>query len=86
MLLHAGPPIEWSHMCGPMRGAVVGAILYEGWAAGEDEAMALAERGEVRFAPNHDHRAVGPMAGVISPSMPVWVVEDSTHGQWASTT
>jgi hypothetical protein len=31
-LLHAGPPITWARMCGPMRGAVTAAILFEGWA------------------------------------------------------
>jgi hypothetical protein len=29
-ILHAGPPIAWNEMCGPMQGAVIGAILYEG--------------------------------------------------------
>lgn len=33
VLLHAGPPIEWERMSGPMRAAVTGAALLEGWAA-----------------------------------------------------
>jgi Protein of unknown function (DUF1116) len=78
-ILHAGPPIPWERMCGPMRGAIIGAILYEGWAQSHAEAEALAGRGEIGFAPCHDHGAVGPMAGVISPSMPVWVVVDREH-------
>jgi hypothetical protein len=78
-ILHAGPPIAWADMCGPMRGAVVGAALYEGWAAGREEAEALAERGEILFDANHHHGAVGPMAGIISPSMPVWIVEDRVN-------
>jgi hypothetical protein len=80
LLLHAGPPIEWARMSGPLRGAVIGALIYERLAADEDAAVALVERGEVAFEPCHHHRAVGPMAGVISPSMAVYVVEDETHG------
>jgi len=79
-LLHAGPPIEWERMCGPMRGAVIGACIYEGWAKDEEEAIALAEAGKLDFEPCHHYNAVGPMAGIISLSMPVFVVEDSTQG------
>ena len=83
MLLHAGPPIEWARMCGPMQGAIAGAILHEGWAVDVRAAFALAGSGEVRFAPCHHHGAVGPMAGIISPSMPVWIVRNSTKGNLA---
>jgi hypothetical protein len=77
MLLHAGPPIEFARMCGPMRGAALGAIVAEGWAENLDSARGLAEKGAVRFAPCHHHDAVGPMAGIISPSMPVYVVRNA---------
>jgi hypothetical protein len=80
LLLHAGPPIEWERMSGPLRGAVIGALIFEGLARDEAGAVALVERGEVAFEPCHHHGAVGPMAGVISPSMKVYVVEDATHG------
>jgi hypothetical protein len=73
--LHAGPPLEWADCSGPMRGALIGAMLYEGLAATPDEAIALGP--ELELSPCHDHQAVGPMAGVISPSMPVQVVEDA---------
>lgn len=79
-LLHAGPPIAWERMCGPMRGAIIGACLYEGWASSEEEASALAASGALAFEPCHHYHAVGPMAGIISPSMPVFVVEDRTYG------
>ena len=79
-ILHAGPPIEWARMCGPMQGAILGAVIYEGLAPDLDAATALVERGEITLAPCHDHDAVAPMAGVISPSMPVWVIEDHAHG------
>jgi hypothetical protein len=80
LLLHAGPPIEWERASGPLRGAVIGALLFEGLAGDEAGAAALVERGEVRLEPCHHHAAVGPMAGVISPSMRVYVVEDAVHG------
>jgi hypothetical protein len=79
-LLHSGPPIDWPSMCGPMRGAVIGAVLFEGWAADADAAVALVDRGGLAFAPCHERGAVGPMAGLISPSMPVVVVEDAAGG------
>jgi len=82
-LLHAGPPIGWERASGPLRGAIVGAVLYEGWAAGEDEARELAASGEVAWEPCHHHGAVGPMAGVISPAMAVYAVEDQTTGRRA---
>lgn len=80
LLLHAGPPIEWPRASGPLRGAVTGALLFEGRARDEAEAVALVERGEIRLEPCHHHGAVGPMAGVLSPSMQVYVVEDAVHG------
>ena len=86
MLLHAGPPIGWPRMCGPLRGAVIGACLFEGWAATAEEAAALAASGALAFAPCHHHEAVGPMAGVISPSMAVFVVENRRFGSRAHAT
>jgi hypothetical protein len=79
MLLHAGPPIEWDQMSGPMKGAVIGAALYEAWARDATEAEKLARSGELEFVPNHHHDAVGPMAGIISPNMPVYVVHDRKY-------
>ena len=82
-LLHAGPPIEWDRMSGPLKGAVIGALLLEGWAADEAAATAMAAGGEIAFEPCHHHGAVGPMAGVTSPSMAVYVVENAAHGNRA---
>lgn len=84
-LLHAGPPVTWDRMSGPQRGAVIGALVSEGLADSADEAREVAAVGEVQFAPCHEHQAVGPMAGVIAPSMPVAVVENETHGNRAYT-
>lgn len=83
MILHSGPPIGWRDMCGPMKGAIVGAILYEGWAENLAKAEAMASGGDIAFEPCHHHNAVGPMAGIISPSMPVWMVTDATTGNQA---
>ena len=85
-ILHSGPPIAWERMCGPVKGAVVGAILFEGWADTPEGATTLVESGGVEFSPCHDHAAVGPMAGVISPSMPVVVVENVAAGGRAHAT
>jgi hypothetical protein len=79
-ILHAGPPIAWADMCGPMQGAIVGAILLEGWAADHAAAERLASSGELALEPNHHYHAVGPMSGIISPSMPLWVVENKAAG------
>ena len=86
MLLHAGPPVEFGEMCGPMQGAVIGAILLEGWADDPDRARALAASGEIAFEPCHHHAAVGPMAGLVSPSMPVWIIYNAEHGNTAYST
>ena len=79
-IFHAGPPIEWKRMCGPMKGAVAGTMIFEGWANSFEEAVKLVDEGEIELSPNHDHEAVGPMAGVISPSLPVMVVKNEKYG------
>ena len=83
MILHAGPPIEWTRMCGPMRGAIAGAIVLEGWAPTLEAAGELAASGEIRFAPNHHFDAVGPMTGLTTRTMPVMVVENRAFGNRA---
>lgn len=83
LILHAGPPLTWEKMCGPMRGAVIGGMIYEGLARNATEAEALAASGKIRFEPCHHHNAVGPMAGVMTASMPVWIVENTAFGNRA---
>jgi Protein of unknown function (DUF1116) len=83
MILHAGPPIEWSRMCGAMRGSLIGLVLWEGWARTAGEAERMLTAGDIRLEPNHHHHGVGPMAGTTSPSLPVWVVENRTFGNRA---
>ncbi|HSM58072.1 MAG TPA: DUF1116 domain-containing protein [Candidatus Sulfomarinibacteraceae bacterium] len=83
LLLHAGPPITWERASGPMRGAIVGALILEGLATDWESAEQLVTSGEVALEPCHHHSAVGPMAGVTSASMMVYVVENETHGNVA---
>lgn len=83
VLLHAGPPINWEEMTGPMQGACVGAALFEGWAANADEATTMLSNGEVEFIPCHHVNAVGPMGGITSGNMPVVVVENRDGGNLA---
>jgi hypothetical protein len=83
MILHSGPPIEWRRMCGAQRGAVIGQVLFEGWAATIEEATSLMGSGGIRLEPNHHYQTVGPMAGTISKSAPVWVVENRAFGNRA---
>ena len=83
LILHAGPPIGWPRMCGPLRGAICGAIVFEGWAPDLARAQKLAESGAVRFAPNHHHGAVGPMTGLTTRSQPLLIVENRAFGNRA---
>ena len=80
LLLHAGPPITWERASGPMQGAITGALIFEGKAKDEAGAQALVESGEIELEPCHHHQTVGPMAGVTSPSMSVYILENQTHG------
>lgn len=82
-VLHAGPPLSWEKMCGPLRGAVVGALVFEGIASDQGEVERMAEAGEIDFRPNHDFDTVGPMTGITTPSMPVFVVRNTTFGNLA---
>lgn len=85
-ILHAGPPITWDRMCGPQKGAVIGALIYEGIAKDESEAEIIASSNEIEFSPCHHHATVGPMAGIVSPSMPVYIVENEAFGNRAYAT
>lgn len=85
LILHAGPPIEWENMCGPMKGAILGALIYEGLATNKQEAEKLASSGKISFEPNHHFSSIGPMAGIISPSMPVYILYNKTYGNYAYT-
>ena len=83
-VLHAGPPLAWDRACATMRSAILCAIRYEGWADDDEAALALIARGEVGLGPCHHRGAVGPMTGMVTASMPVFVVENRRHGNRAS--
>ena len=83
LVLHSGPPVGWERMAGPVRGAVIGGLIYEGLARDAREAEELAASGEVEFSPCHHHDAVGPMAGIMTAGMPVWVMKNETFGNSA---
>ena len=80
VLLHAGPPLSWEEMTGPMQGAAIGAALYEGWAETPEGAETLLAQGGVAFMPCNQAGGVGPMGGITSGSMPLLVVEERTGG------
>jgi hypothetical protein len=82
-ILHAGPPIIWDRMSEPLKGAIVGGLIYEGLASNEEEARALAASGEISFDACHHHSTVGPMAGVVTYSMPVWKLQNKAFGNYA---
>jgi hypothetical protein len=86
VVLHAGPPLAWDRATAPVRAAILCAIRYEGWAANDDAAAELVREARVHIEPCHHWRAVGPMTGIITPSMPVFVVENRAHGNRAHVT
>lgn len=83
LILHSGPPITWERMSGPTRGAIIGALIYEGMAQTPEEAEKLAASGEIEYAPCHEHATVGPMAGIVSASMPVFIIKNLEFGNVA---
>lgn len=83
VILHAGPPVAYENMPDPMQGSCVGAVMFEEWADTEEEARKMLEGGEIKFIPCHHCNAVGPMGGITSPNMAVFVVENETGGNRA---
>ena len=83
VILHAGPPVAYENMPDPMQGSCVGAVMFEEWADTEEEARRMLENGEIKFIPCHHCDAVGPMGGITSPNMAVFVVENETGGNRA---
>ena len=82
--LHAGPPIEWACASGPLRGALMGAAALERLVSDPEDAVALFEAdGDLALEPCHHRGAVGPMAGVVSPSMWMFVLADAETGRQA---
>jgi hypothetical protein len=85
-VLHAGPPLPWERACATMQTAILCAIRYEGWAQDDPAALDRVARGEIDVGPCHHRGAAGPMTGLVTPSMPVFVVENRRHGHRAFAT
>lgn len=81
-ILHSGPPIDWDAMCGPMQGAVLGAIRFENLAENDDQAVEFIRSGKIILSPNHHAGSVGPMTGIITYHMPVFEVINETYGNF----
>jgi hypothetical protein len=79
--LHAGPPITWDRASGPLRGALMGAAVFEGLADDPSDSEDGSDLGIVSLEPCHHRSAVGPMAGVVSASMWLFVLEDPADGR-----
>lgn len=80
LVLTSGAPMPWSQYTGGQREALIGGALFEGLAADRDEAIVRFEAGEIEVGACHDYSAVGSLAGIYTASMPVFVVENRTHG------
>lgn len=83
LFLCSGPPIEWKKMCEPVKAAILGAMVYEEMAENLQEAKIKVEEGKIIFSTTDAHCSVGPMAGVISASMPVFIVRNEKYGNFA---
>ncbi|HEX6338793.1 MAG TPA: DUF1116 domain-containing protein [Jiangellaceae bacterium] len=78
--LHSGPPLSWDRASGPMRGGLIAAMLYEGLADSAEQAEErLADGTGITLEPCHHHGAVGPMAGIVSPSMWMFELRDEAN-------
>lgn len=84
--LHAGPPLTWERASGPMRGALLGGTIFEGIASDAETAEKILSSGGIDWEPCHHRDAVGPMAGVVTPSMWMFELLDPTTGNrsWCS--
>ena len=85
-VLHSGPPLAWERACPPVQTAILCAIRYEGWAVDDAGAQRLVESGAVKLAPCHHSGAAGPMTGMVTASMPVFVLENRPRGNRAFAT
>lgn len=83
VLLHAGPPITFKEMTGPMQGSCIGAALFEGWAQTEEQALEMLNNEEIKFIPCHHVKAVGPMGGITSANMPVLIVHNTLKDNYS---
>ncbi len=79
-VLHSGPPIDFDDMCDPQQRAVEGAAVFEGWVRDKSELKKKIRSGKIVLAPNYTLNSIGPMCGVITPSMSVIVTQNKSFG------
>lgn len=79
-VLHSGPEIEFAAMRGAHRQGIVGALLFEGIARDEKEAVGMIEAGEIDIRAANDFNSGAPGSGITSCSMAVLIVEEKTSG------
>ncbi|MDQ3612283.1 MAG: DUF1116 domain-containing protein, partial [Actinomycetota bacterium] len=80
MLLHAGPAIELEDAGDPLRRSMRAAVVAEGWAADVAAADRLLAAGDVTLSPANESGVVVPIATVMGPATPVWVVQNEAGG------
>ena len=85
MILHSGPPVAYEDMVMLHKRGMVSAMLFEGWAKDEQEAVDRIRAGEVKIESALDHNTVGAGTGIITQSVMMNVVEDRKSGKRAAT-
>lgn len=75
-ILHSGPPIPYEDMCELHKRGMQNGALMEGWAASRKEADRLLKRGDIHVDSALNYAAVGSGTGIITPSVPLLIVED----------
>lgn len=83
VILTSGPALPWAEYEGGQREGIIGGVLYEGWADTREDAVAVLDAGTVAVGACQDYGCVGSLAGIYTPSMPVFVVEDAASGHRA---
>jgi hypothetical protein len=80
LVLTSGAPMRWEDYVGGQRDALIGGALFEGLATDREDAIGRFADGTIAIGACHDYGAVGSLAGIYTASMPVFVVENRTHG------
>ena len=82
-ILTSGAPMPWTEYYGGQRNAIICGAIYEGLADSAEDADQKLGNGQIILASTHDHGCVGSVAGIYTASMPVFVVENTAHGNRA---
>ena len=85
MILHSGPPIDYEDMVMLHKRGMVSAMLFEGWAKDEKEAVEIIRSGEIKIDSALNHNTVGAGTGIITKSVAMNVIEDRRNHTTAAT-